>query len=125
MNQELKKIKVDEVKETAISTIKKKIVEWNSKHPYDHWWRTKYNIPFNSEQHRSMSLVDIIFQYNEHKLYSAIESTTQDDVNDVIKRFINGDKILTKKELQKIDEEDVFVNLDLTKLNGRQQDNKD
>jgi hypothetical protein len=35
------------------------IYSWNKKYPFDFIWRKKYNISFNSPQHRAMSLIDI------------------------------------------------------------------
>lgn len=41
------------------------IVEWNNKFPLDYWYRKKFKIPFNSLEHRSLSLLTIIYEYRE------------------------------------------------------------
>lgn len=49
------------------------IIAWNNKFPYDRWWRQKYNVAFNSPQHRSMSQIDIYIEYLEDKLFKEHE----------------------------------------------------
>lgn len=44
------------------------IIEWNNKFRYDYWWRKKYKVAFNSEEHRAMSQIDIRFDYEEEMI---------------------------------------------------------
>lgn len=44
------------------------IVSWNNHFPYDRLFRKKYSIPFNSEQHRNLSQIDIYLDILEDKL---------------------------------------------------------
>ena len=44
------------------------IIRWNNSFPYDYWWRKKYGIPFNSDDHRSMSPIDMYIDHREEKL---------------------------------------------------------
>jgi len=44
------------------------IIEWNIKFPFDRWWRKKYNVAFNSLEHRKMSLIDIKYEYEEERV---------------------------------------------------------
>lgn len=46
------------------------VYRWNNKFPIDHWYREKYNIRFNSEEHRNVSFEDMIFEYIECSIYN-------------------------------------------------------
>ena len=41
---------------------------WNNKFPIDYWYRKKYNIAFNSKQHRQISLFDILCEWEEQNI---------------------------------------------------------
>lgn len=41
------------------------VEKWNKALPIDKWYRRKYNIPFNSTQHRSVNLADMFFEFWE------------------------------------------------------------
>ena len=41
---------------------------WNATWKSDYWWRQKYNVAFNSPQHRAMDPLDIQIDYLESKL---------------------------------------------------------
>lgn len=45
------------------------VIEWNNLYPLDYWWRRKYNIPFNSKNHRNVSYIDMYYDWLEEKLY--------------------------------------------------------
>ena len=45
------------------------VIEWNNLYPLDRWFRKKYNIRFNSTQHRGSNLIDIYFEFIEDKLF--------------------------------------------------------
>lgn len=53
-------------------SIKSLVLEWNNSHPFDLWFRKKYNIPFNSPQHRAMSSIDIAFEYQEEQIIKGV-----------------------------------------------------
>jgi hypothetical protein len=53
-------------------SFKEFIYEWNILYPADRWWRQKYKIPFNSEQHRKMSFVDIYLEWEEDKMVDEV-----------------------------------------------------
>ena len=61
------------------------IFEWNVRFPFDRWWRRKYNIPFNSLEHRKMSLIDIKYEYEEErylKKYFSDKKRLQEEKDD-------------------------------------------
>lgn len=92
--------------------IDKFIEEWNIKYPYDRWWRRKYNVPFGSEQHRNMRIIDMAVQYYEDIFFEKLNKKAQDEEefiedNDII---INGKKVV---KMHKDDIEEEFENIDL------------
>lgn len=53
----------------------KYITTWNVKYPYDKAWRVKHKIPLFSPSHKSMTLLDILMEVEEDRLYAeAIEA---------------------------------------------------
>ena len=42
---------------------------WNIRYPIDRWYREKHKLAFNSPEHRSVSLWDMRFEYEEDKLF--------------------------------------------------------
>lgn len=46
------------------------VVWWNSSFPLDMAFRKKYNMPFNSEAHRSTNQVDVLFEFLEDSMVS-------------------------------------------------------
>lgn len=49
-------------------TLREFIIHWNNTRRHDYWWRQKYNVAFNSEQHRATNQFDIAFEYYEDRL---------------------------------------------------------
>jgi len=45
------------------------VIKWNNRFPLDFWYRRKYGISFNSLEHRSISQLDVFFEYVEEILY--------------------------------------------------------
>lgn len=54
---------------SALDNMRSFIYWWNANFPLDRWWRKKYNVAFNSTQHRESCLLDMMFEYEEEKLY--------------------------------------------------------
>ena len=45
--------------------IKELVEHWNKVMPIDRWYRKKYNIPFNSPNHRAVNIIDMFFEFLE------------------------------------------------------------
>lgn len=54
---------------TDKNELRKFISNWNIKYPYDKEWRERHNIPFLSQKHREMVLLDILLEKIENDLY--------------------------------------------------------
>lgn len=50
--------------------VKDEIYKWNSLYPLDKWWRDKYKISYNSDEHRNSCLLDIAQEYQEQKIFN-------------------------------------------------------
>lgn len=94
------------------------IKEWNIKYPYDYWWRKKYNIPFGSEAHKSMSHINMAFEYKEEIYFkrkaevSVVKEFERDEVSLIsnIVAFKHRD-LVTQQSTRVTDKE--FDDLDL------------
>ena len=71
--------------------IKEFVYWWNSQFPFDYIWRNKYNIPFNSSQHREMSFIDIKIEIEESKLYKELPELIKKQRDDKENYAITGD----------------------------------
>lgn len=96
----------------SAKNIESLVVEWNNRFPLDKWFREKYKLSFNSLGHRSISQIDIFFEYNEDKLF---KKYNQDNI---IKKqeeedYKNG--ILLKDREDK-NLEDAFDNISISQL---------
>ena len=98
-------------KKSAKYDVRNFIFYWHE-FPLDYWWRKKYNIPFGSPQHRSMSFIDMYVEYQEELLLRESERISEEQENEEV-GFNNDNRSdvvnLSKKE---IDED--YDNLDLS-----------
>jgi len=87
--------------------IKQFVYYWVIKYPLDYWWRKKHSISFNSPQHREMSIIDIIIEWEMDKLFRREERE---------KPYIPGEGNYMKEvRMKELSEED-FDNIDFTKI---------
>ena len=52
--------------------LRETIIDWNIKFPYDHLWRKKYNVSFNSEAHKGISFLDQLFDIEEERFFDEL-----------------------------------------------------
>lgn len=57
---------------TPLKQFEKEIIKWNSRFRYDRFFRKKYNIAFNSPEHRGMNQIDIFFELFEDQVFDRI-----------------------------------------------------
>lgn len=80
------------------------IFRWHE-FPIDYWWRKKYNVPFGSEQHRSMSFIDMLIEWREDLI---MNKSTEDNTNDGVAE----DENVVHLTQEQIDEEYDNINLE-------------
>lgn len=56
-----------------IEEIKEFVIQWNINYPVDKWWRQKHKIAFNSPDHRVVSFIDMIIEYEEEQMFNDIK----------------------------------------------------
>lgn len=96
------------------------IVKWNNLFILDRWYRKKYNIPFNSSQHRELSPLDIRFEFEEELFFKAFNKKNELRTK-ALEEYKEDGKLFDKNAINKpmtqeeIDE--AFDNIDLDALN--------
>lgn len=62
-----------------VNDIRDFVYRWNHKFSIDRWWRKKYNIAFNSPQHREMSFIDMRIEYEEELLFQSLKKKDDEE----------------------------------------------
>jgi hypothetical protein len=98
-------------KQVESEDFEKFIIYWNNLFPIDYWYRSKYNIKFNSPEHRELSFIDMLFEFREKKIF--------DNIFDESNKYTPGDYIKKSedKSLSNLSNEammEAFHNLDLS-----------
>lgn len=95
------------------------IVNWNDKFPIDYWWRTKYKIPFGSEQHRQSDFIKMFIDYEEEKMINeyinkSIKNKEEIEEGEFSELGEPSGKSMTKEEIDQ-----AFDDIDLDKFNKK------
>ena len=95
------------------------ITDWNVEYPVDRYWREKYKIPFNSPQHRSISFIDELIDYEEDLLFERLYESSKKD-KEIEELYERGKGNWLKKQVMSNKEVDyAFENLDLDSFNDK------
>lgn len=89
-------------------TLKDFIVAWDRSFYYDYWWRQKYHVAFNSEQHRSANQINIAMEYLENNVANVDIKKIMDE-----QERIKALKQFGWEKVNKDKEKEFFDNLDL------------
>lgn len=90
------------------------IVRWNNKWLWDYAYRKKYNIAFNSPQHRELNQIDMRIDFLEEEMISDhIKSRKEKD--EKMDHYEKTGEWLRYNENEEVNEE-LFENIDLSKL---------
>lgn len=106
------------------SDLRSLVISWNNDFPVDYWWRKQYNVPFGSESHRSMTFVEMAFEYLEFVEYRVIEiehileSKRKTDIknNELFTQTSPGKEVVHMSKKEAAEEYD---NLDLSQFNDK------
>lgn len=67
---------------SSIEDINEFIYKWNIYNPVDRWYRKKYNLSFNSPEHRVVSFIDMMIEYKEDKVFEElVNQNTEEKYN--------------------------------------------
>lgn len=98
------------------------IKQWNNKHPYDHWWRKKYNVPFGSKLHKEQNHIDMVIEYKEDLYFKRLnESSVVEEFKAEDRSLISTivalkqEKLLSKQNRTVTDKE--FNDIDISQFN--------
>lgn len=93
--------------------LEKFIYNWNIQNPIDRYYRNKYNLRFNSPEHRASCLIDMALEYCEDKLFEYREAEKYEPGK--------GDFLKERKQELPSDEEmmRVFMQQDLSKFDDK------
>lgn len=82
--------------------LKDSILKWSIRFPYDRLWRKKYNVAFNSPDHRESNFIDQVFDIIEDEVFEQLinKSVYTPNQND----FLNKREIKNKSFDQEIED---------------------
>jgi hypothetical protein len=92
--------------------MRNKIVKWNNEFPLDRWWRLKYSIPYNSQEHREVSQLDIFFEWYEDFIFEQLRERNK-LAKEKSKLLDEGILLSQRTEESSVD----FEDLDLSQFN--------
>jgi len=92
------------------------IIRWNNDHPLDKKYREKYNIAFNSPQHRQINQLDILLEYIEDQSFEQFKSDYH--IKAVKAQQYKEGIWLEEKQLTSEESTDLFDNIDIFKFNN-------
>lgn len=100
--------------------IRRSVERWNTLYPLDKWYRDRYNIRYNSQEHQSTEIVDIRFAFEEERVYAeAIRHLSKRDerkpyhpgTGQWLRPQESDDNALSKEEI-----DDIYDRVDISKL---------
>lgn len=93
------------------------IIKWNNDNPLDRMFREKYNIPFNSPQHRELNQIDICLEFIESDIFSSYMKDAKIEIEKE-EEYQKG-RWLKEREISKVEEENLFAKIDVGKFNSQ------
>jgi len=108
---------MDSRKKVSLQTVKSFVINWNNRFPIDLWWRKKYNVAFNSEQHRKLNLIDALIEYQEEIIFKDFIKKIEEEKKNIEEFNLTGN-YLKETEMTQEQIDKVFENLDLDSFNN-------
>lgn len=106
----------------ASSDFRRRIYQWNDIFPLDGWWRNKYKISFGTEQHKSMSFFDVLFEFREFvQLELEEKSKEKGEVDGELERELFGDKPQNVVKMSAKEEQQTFDELDIDQFDDKKE----
>lgn len=88
--------------------------EWNSKYPYDRWWRKKYNIPFGSKEHREANFIDMAIDFAEDMYYAKMKRIDVDEDIDEAEKQV--DELIESNTIKYNKEQPTIIKMDKSEI---------
>lgn len=83
--------------------IRKYVVRWNNKFPYDRWWRQKHGVAFGSPEHKETSFIDQYFEFVEDMMFTELQEERK-KANDYVPNMGEFMKEVTPSENESMEE---------------------
>jgi hypothetical protein len=93
------------------------IIQWNNDHPLDRKFREKYNIAFNSVEHRKSNQLDILLEYVESKCFEDAEQHFSLE-QEKLTKYENGVWI-SEREVSEDQSLDLFEKINIASINNK------
>lgn len=100
------------------SELKTFMIRWSNDHPLDRGFREKYNISFNSPQHREINQFDILLEYIENALMQEYEERVEKDIKN---KELHDKGVWLSENVTEEENESFFDNLDISSINENSQ----
>lgn len=81
------------------------IIYWNQIFPIDYWYRKKYGIRFNSEEHRRTNILDVYLEFIENNFFEEVKEDMKRPT-EMKKRYSEHGLLLPREN--EFDEDDLF-----------------
>jgi len=93
--------------------LRESIEDWNIEYPIDRWWRSKHKVPFGSEEHDSMSIVDMYLEFKEDEMYNELRDRQEYIPNkgDYLRDKGNGVEMSEEEKYRKFLDESTEIDL--------------
>lgn len=92
-------------------TLIDQVRKWNNTWRYDYWYRQKYGIAFNSEQHRSVDPLTVKFEYIEN--YLAAQQLEQSEIAEVKRKALKEGRWI-EENIDQEKQDRLFEKMDLS-----------
>lgn len=92
-------------------TLLDQVKKWNSTWKYDYWYRQKYSISFNSEEHRRVDPLTVKFEYIESCLAS--KQLQQSEESEVKKKALKEGRWIEESAIDQEKQDALFEKIDL------------
>jgi len=97
--------------------LKRKLINWNNKYPFDRAYRKKHSIGFGTEEHRALNFIDVYMDILEEQIIK--EGVAYWDEFDEKKKLYDQGIWLREREVTKEQEDDLFSKIDLSQINSK------
>lgn len=95
------------------------IVKWNNENPLDRRFREKYNIRFNSSEHRKTNQLNVLIEYLEDRLFNEYEERLE--VEQRKDELYNKGVWISEREVSNENTLDLFDKIDISTISKDSQ----
>jgi hypothetical protein len=102
-----------------MSSVRDFLLRWNNNFPFDRTFRKKYNIAFNSKEHRDTNQIDILFDICEDSLMMELVREEK-RLRKRYEEYKRTGNFLEEREEDPERISEIFESLDVTKYKSKE-----